>query len=91
MKVYHFTLDGYGEEYTVMAEDKVMANQYIINYLKDRAMKEPTLTTNDGEVINSYEMEQFIKWADTIFYNKLPEGYTFKSYDKGEVIQTEIS
>jgi len=36
MKLYHFNHNGYGEEFYVMAENKIDAHKYLLKYLQEK-------------------------------------------------------
>jgi hypothetical protein len=83
MTLYYFTLEsGYGEEFTVMADNIIDAQNSVMWYLWEELRKDPT---------SEYEKERFNKWYESNKSNSVPKGYIIKEFGQKEVIATEIS
>lgn len=86
MKLYYFNPNGYGEEFFTMAESKETAHQNLLNYLKTKAGFDKN---------NSYNYwEEVLKdWEDVDINDEstYPNDYSLDSFDKGEVIRSEIA
>jgi len=87
MKQYHFNPNDHGEEYFVMAEDKIKAHEYLLKYFKNRINKSSNLYykkmwnryLEDWKIVNPLD--------NSTFFLK----YTLDEYNVGQVIQSEIS
>jgi hypothetical protein len=93
MILYSFEYDSYGESYHVMAQNKLDAINYVLEYLYKQVKEQgPTAgLRSDGSRYETYEEEDFRKWREATNKNDLPEGYELKEYKEGEIINTELS
>lgn len=79
MKMYHFNTHGYGDEYFVMAENKVKALEYLIKTFEKLILKEPYFT-RDLEIWSS---------VNPLDDKTFPDEYTLDECPVGYVVRTE--
>jgi hypothetical protein len=79
MKMYYFNPNDHGQEYFVMAENKIQAHQFLIKYFEKYSR-------------NFYYNENIQKWIDVdpLDHYTFPDSYTLDEYDVGVVIETEL-
>lgn len=88
MKLYYFNPNDYGQEYFVMAENKIKAHQYLIKYFKNKKANEKP---------NSYEakscQEDIDMWAKVNPFDAstFPCKYTLDEKEEGCIIHSEIA
>jgi len=92
MKLYYFCIHGYGEEYSVMAENKLKAFEYLLKYFEDQVEGKGVITRSDGIQYDSCGSRNFKEWSKVIPEDPLtyPEGYSIIECSEGEIIQTEV-
>lgn len=76
LAIYYFNPNDYGEQYSVLAESKESALEYVINYIK--------------EEMKRWDNNYYDKWLEATV-DSLPDGYTIDIFNIGQVIATELS
>jgi len=83
MKLYCFDYNNYGEFYLVMAssfdEALVSVRKYLLGEVKHK-----TLTSIDGSRHKTCRYEEYLKWKKATV-DELPEGFSLRILNKGEV------
>jgi hypothetical protein len=76
---------GYGEEYFVMAEDKVDAHLSLLNYFKDKTKDTDNYTK---ELYTNYL--KLWKKVNPLDATTFPNGYMLREFEEGVVVESEI-
>lgn len=91
MKLYYFNPNDYNYEYFVMANDKLEAFESLINFFKRNIKIE-----EEEDIANFYRSNYLARLKEWEKINPLkpetfPSGYTLEEYERGEIVETEIS
>jgi len=87
MLLYHFNHNGYGEEYYVMAENKVEAHKSLLRFLEFK-IADP----KNKMYVDMYKVD-LKKWTkvNPEDPNTFPSTFTLDEYGAGYVIESEIA
>ncbi|GEM_PF-2560054 len=87
MKLYHFNHNGYGEEFYVMAENKIDAHKYLLKYLQEK-IDDPR-----NHVYKSMYKQDLNDWINVNPEDPdtFPSSFTLDEYEEGFVIQSEVA
>lgn len=87
MKLYHFNPNDYGEEFLVLAENKISAHEYLLDNLKNK-VNDPINTCYKEMYIDNLEMW---KKVNPLNPNTFPLKYTLDIHNVGSIIRSEIA
>ena len=83
--MYHFNPNNYGEEFFVMAEDKIMAHKYLLKHLENKIISESSCAKMLQEDLDIW------KKVNPLNSTTFPKGYSLDEHEVGSVIQSEIA
>jgi len=87
MKLYHFNHNGYGEEFYVMAENRVEAHKSLLRHLQNK-IDDP----NNKVYKDMYEDDlEMWKNVNPLIPDSFPGTFTLDEHEVGDVIQSEIA
>lgn len=82
MKLYHFNSNTYGGEFSAIADSPEEALSILKAWFRQGG--------NGMDYDKLYFEDLYNEWRDATI-NKLPDQYTIEEYEKGMVLQTEVS
>jgi hypothetical protein len=87
MKLYYFNPNDWGEEFIVMAESKIDAHAHLLNHFRNK-ISNPLYDSEISWYTEKLEIWENVNPLDKSTY---PPNYSIDEYEKGSVIETEIS
>jgi hypothetical protein len=87
MKLYHFNPNDWGEQYHVMAEDKIKAHEYLLAYFQ-KLITDPKEKTFKSLIKKDLKMWKKVNPLDITTF---PTKYTLDEYNVGEILDSEIA
>jgi hypothetical protein len=90
MKLYYFKTASCNIEYTVIAENKIKAHEYLLIHIENRITE---YLNNYSDLSAIYYRKLLEKWenVDPLDISTFPYTYSLEEYDIGQVIETEVS
>ena len=85
MKLYYFNPNNWGVQYFVMAENKVEAHEYLLQYF-ERLIDDPK--EKNQKYSNKANLKRWKKVNPENPYT-FPEEYTLDEFEKGQIIESE--
>ena len=87
MKLYYFNPNNWGDQYFVMAENKIEAHEYLLQHF-EKLIDDP-----NEKYAKKSNREALKQWKKVNPENPdtFPTGYTLDEFEKGQIIESEIA
>lgn len=87
MKLYYFNPNNWGTQYFVMAENKIEAHEYLLQYF-ERLIDDPK--EKNHKHLNKAVLKRWQK-VNPENPNTFPDDYKLDEFKKGQIIESEIA